>query len=71
MVKLGIKAGDYAGLESYYISRLTDIVSNIGSKYIVWQEPLDNGVKVGVIPTFLGLSSQGVSNFECSNVLFV
>ncbi|XP_067931387.1 beta-hexosaminidase subunit alpha-like isoform X2 [Watersipora subatra] len=46
MVKLGIKAGDYAGLESYYISRLTDIVSSIGSKYIVWQEPLDNGVKL-------------------------
>lgn len=46
MAKAGIKAGDYAGLESYYMTRLTSLVSKIGNSYIVWQEPLDNGVKL-------------------------
>lgn len=46
MVDSGIEKGDYAALESYYITRLTDIVSKIGNSYIVWQEPFDNGVKV-------------------------
>jgi len=46
MDKMGMKKGDYAALESYYIKRVVDIVSKIGTNYIVWQEPFDNGVKV-------------------------
>lgn len=46
MASVGIKAGDYSALESYYMTRLTSLVGKIGKNYIVWQEPLDNGVKV-------------------------
>jgi len=51
MVKAGI--ADYVGLESYYISRVTDIVQKLNKQYIIWQEPVDNGVKVLVVTTAL------------------
>ena len=57
MAKAGIKPGDYAGLESYYMARLTSIISKIGNSYIVWQEPLDNGVKVRITCTHIIESS--------------
>ena len=62
MVKLGIKGGDYAGLESYYMTRLTSIVNKIGNSYVVWQEPLDNGVKVCIIYVRIYRLSQAMIN---------
>nr|CAB3252625.1 beta-hexosaminidase subunit alpha [Phallusia mammillata] len=38
--------GDYATLESVYIQQILDISASVGYSYIVWQEVIDNGVKV-------------------------
>lgn len=37
---------DFTKLESFYIQRLLDIVSSYGKEYVVWQEVLDNAVKL-------------------------
>mgnify|MGYP002714359367 CR=1 FL=1 len=37
---------DYAKLESYYITKLIDIVQNLNRSYIVWQEVFDNKVNI-------------------------
>ena len=36
----------YAQLEQVYVQQVIDISDNIGYSYIVWQEVIDNGVKV-------------------------
>lgn len=41
--------GQYAKLEQVYIQQVIDISETIGYSYIVWQEVVDNGVKVGCI----------------------
>lgn len=41
--------GDYAEVEQYYSNRLINITEELGSKYIIWQDPIDNNVTVGVI----------------------
>nr|XP_026690051.1 beta-hexosaminidase subunit alpha [Ciona intestinalis] len=38
--------GDYKKLEQVYIQQVLDISAAIGYSYIVWQEVVDNGVKV-------------------------
>ena len=41
-------AGDFRALESVYMKKLLDIVSSYPTNngYIVWQDVIDNGVKV-------------------------
>ena len=41
---------DFSNVENYYCGRVTDIVQEKGAKYIVWQDPIDIGVKVQYIP---------------------
>ncbi|ELT93601.1 hypothetical protein CAPTEDRAFT_180694 [Capitella teleta] len=38
--------GDYAEVEQYYSNRLINITEELGSKYIIWQDPIDNNVTV-------------------------
>ena len=33
-------------VEQYYVRRTLDNVKKLGYKYMVWQDPVDNGVKV-------------------------
>lgn len=35
---------EYKYLEQYYSQRLVDTLSNIGFKFIAWEDPIDNGV---------------------------
>ncbi|RWS08663.1 beta-hexosaminidase subunit alpha-like protein [Dinothrombium tinctorium] len=32
-------------LEQYYVGRMLQIMKNIGYKYMIWQDPIDNGVQ--------------------------
>jgi hexosaminidase len=36
----------YSDVETYYESRLVDIIGGLGKSYAVWQEVFDNGVKI-------------------------
>lgn len=36
----------YSEVEQYYSVRLLDIIEDLGSKYIIWQDPIDNNVTV-------------------------
>ena len=46
-------SGDYAKLEQVYIQQVLDISKEIGYSYVVWQEVVDNGVKVRAIESHL------------------
>ncbi|XP_067143926.1 beta-hexosaminidase subunit beta-like isoform X2 [Centruroides vittatus] len=35
---------DYSDLETYYVNRTLHNVKDIGYKYMIWQDPIDNGV---------------------------
>ncbi|XP_070537619.1 beta-hexosaminidase subunit alpha-like [Ptychodera flava] len=37
---------EYNKLEEYYQDRLFKIIGELGAKYIIWQDPIDNGVSV-------------------------
>ena len=37
---------NFSDVENYYCDRVTQIVQGKGAKYIVWQDPIDIGVKV-------------------------
>ncbi|KAI0227162.1 Beta-hexosaminidase subunit alpha [Lamellibrachia satsuma] len=39
---------DYSRLEEYYIRRLSDIVTSLGAKYVIYQDPVDKNVTVTV-----------------------
>ncbi len=41
--------GDYAKLEQYYIQKVINISNEVGFSYIVWQEVIDNGIKVPLL----------------------
>lgn len=36
---------DYKTLEQYYVRRVLDIVSSLNSKYVIWQDPIEQGVQ--------------------------
>ena len=38
---------DYAKLEEYYMTKLLNLLDTLKVQSIVWQEVVDNGVKVG------------------------
>ena len=44
---------EYNQIEQYYAGRLIDIVSDLGSNYIIWQDPVDNNVTVGSLKEIL------------------
>lgn len=33
-------------VEQYYVKKTLDNVKKLGAKYMIWQDPIDNGVKV-------------------------
>lgn len=39
---------DYNELEQYYIRRTIKNVADIGYKYMIWQDPIDKGLQVGI-----------------------
>ena len=39
---------EYNQVEEYYSERLIDIVSDMGSDYIIWQDPVDKNVTVSI-----------------------
>lgn len=41
-----------AMLEEYYAKRIIGIVKQLGRSQIVWQDPLDNGIKVRILSLF-------------------
>lgn len=38
--------GDYAGLESYFVHRVLDIVKDFNRSVIIWEDLIGNGVNV-------------------------
>ncbi|XP_021371857.1 beta-hexosaminidase subunit beta-like isoform X2 [Mizuhopecten yessoensis] len=42
---LGLNASDFSGLEQYYIRRVLDIVSKTHKKTIIWEDPIEKGLK--------------------------
>ncbi|XP_033757445.1 beta-hexosaminidase subunit beta-like [Pecten maximus] len=42
---LGLNASDFSGLEQYYIRRVLDILSNTKKKAIIWEDPIEKGLK--------------------------
>ncbi|XP_050410910.1 beta-hexosaminidase subunit beta [Patella vulgata] len=45
MQERGIE-GNYSKLEQYYAERTLRIISDLGRKYVIWQDPVENGAKV-------------------------
>lgn len=46
MAANGIAAGDYAGLEGYYVQKVLDLMTSLGKSYVGWQEIFDNGLRL-------------------------
>lgn len=46
MAQNGIAAGDYAGLESYYVQKVLDLVLSLGKFPVGWQEIFDNHLNI-------------------------
>ncbi|XP_046371399.1 beta-hexosaminidase subunit beta-like [Haliotis rufescens] len=46
MTQMGYKPGEFYRLEQYFNDRLLDIISGMRKRYLVWQDPIDNGGKV-------------------------
>ena len=44
MVKMNIS--DYHKLEEYYTRKLLGIARSVNYSHVIWQDPIDNGVKV-------------------------
>lgn len=64
----------YAQLEQYYIQKVIGICEDIGYSYTVWQEVVDNGVKVIEVSSCFQFFSKcvlvlliAVSNFLTAN----
>ena len=39
------KMENVSQVEQYYVRRTLENVRNLGAKYMIWQDPIDNGVK--------------------------
>lgn len=35
-------------VEQYYVKQTLENVKKLGAKYMIWQDPIDNGVKVSL-----------------------
>ncbi|XP_077869996.1 beta-hexosaminidase subunit alpha-like [Saccoglossus kowalevskii] len=46
MEQRGWSDSEYNKLEEYYQNRLFDIIIGLGSRFIIWQDPIDNNVTV-------------------------
>jgi len=65
MIKQNI-TGDYGKLENYYEAKLLGLAASHNMKYIVWQDPLGNGVKLDpktVVHVWLGSSQAGIQAY--------
>ncbi|XP_059148535.1 beta-hexosaminidase subunit beta-like [Physella acuta] len=46
MAELGIPAGNYSGLESYFSQRLLDIMGQMGKRVVIWEDPVNHGANI-------------------------
>lgn len=53
-------------LEQFYVKRTLDNVKAFGAKYMIWQDPLDNNVRVGKSPISLNIILNTVARGKAS-----